>query len=323
MSALHAFSSTFLPEPVFHLARSAKAYVQERAALPRYVRQIRAHVPGLSFNQARLINTGFGHAVVILDEAWVFRFPRNERRRRVFCIELRLLEELRKRTPVALPDYRHVAQDGLFGAYPMIGGKELSPALFATLDRAMQENVMDQYAQVLGALHGLPAGFAAHEGLEERKPITSASAHDWYFNVTRSYLGRKVDPALLSSMDRFYKGFRARPPFPARLINGDLDDNHLLLDGGTLGIIDFGDIVVGDPALDFAMLHFYPEWVMPFVFDRYVFRDEQRDLPERARWHAARRLCDRLWFAYKREGQIRPIDETVRRLSLQFARLGL
>ena len=60
---------------------------------------------------------------------------------------------------------------------------------------------------------------------------------------------------------------------PERLIHSDVTDDHLLLApaGDRLaGVIDFGDVELGDAAYDFAYLWSYGDWTPAHVFARYA-----------------------------------------------------
>jgi aminoglycoside 2''-phosphotransferase len=324
MKFLRNFAATLLPDAAMHAAKSAKLHFQARAILPSYTDRIRQTFPDLSFRDARIILSGFANVVVILDETWVFRFPRNESRRAAFERELTLLAELRPNAPIDVPDYNHVAPGHEFGGYPMIRGEWLNAALFASLDRPAQERALIRFVQFLGALHALPTGLVA-AGDSPRQAENSFAASEWYFSEKRDYLVKKIDRDLVRSMDRFYLAFSQARPFEERLINSDIGEDHLLYDRDSdrLGMIDFGDATVGDPALDFALLCTYPDWAAPFAFRHYPLRAEDPELLTRAKWHAIRQLGDRLWFHFMRKGHHHPLEETVASLRTQLALLGI
>ena len=322
MNFLRNFAATVLPDAAMHLAKSTKLHFQGRAILPGYTDRIRQAFPDLSFRDARIILSGFANVVVILDEAWVFRFPRNEHRRAAFARELNLLAQLRPNAPIDLPDYSHVAPGAEFGGYPMIRGESLNTALFESLDRPAQERALIGFAQFLGALHALPASLVS-DGDSPRQAENSFAASEWYFSEKREFLVKKIDRDLVRSMDRFYLAFSQAQPFEERLINSDIGEDHLLYDHDRLGMIDFGDATIGDPALDFALLCTYPDWAAPFALRHYALKAQDPGLLTRAKWHAIRQLGDRLWFHFMRKGHHHPLEETVASLKTQLALLGI
>lgn len=322
MSFLRTFSAAVLPDGAFRAAQSAKSFFTARSHLPVYRDLIRSAFPDIAFARARLITSGFANVVLILDEDWVFRFPRNEYRRLALFREIRLLSELRPKTSFALPHYTHVAPDESFAGYRMIRGRELRPELFHALDRQTQESVASQFAGLLSALHALPPSLAT-AGERARVAQTNAEHRAHYFAKKRRHMARKLGATLPERLDRLYSEFLTQDRYQERLINSDIDDDHLLWDGERAGLIDFGDVTIGDPAIDFALLWAYPDWVAPFVFDRYAFPQEKEYFLARSKSHAARRMADRLWYCLRHEGQHRALRDTVGAMENQLALLGI
>lgn len=59
---------------------------------------------------------------------------------------------------------------------------------------------------------------------------------------------------------------------PEVFVHNDVYSRHLLWDevAGRLGVIDFSDMCLGDPAVDFAELHEYGPEVVEAVYARYT-----------------------------------------------------
>ncbi len=320
MGNLKNLSAALLPHAAMGAALSVKSYFRGRAMLPAYLKQIQDHFPDFSFRNARLIDSSFANVVVVLDDDWIFRFPRREWRRAAFSRELRLLRRLRQCTAVKVPEYVYVAPDQSFGGYKMLKGVELGPGLFQSQDRSIQESVAEQFADLLGALHGLTSELAGGGRTWRNQPNWRYSSS--YFREQRKYLIHKLDPTLLARLDSFYEGFARAEVGPEQLIHGDLDYHHVLLEPetGTLGVIDFGDARLGDPAQDLALLYAYPEWVTPYALGRYR-RPQDPGLTRRALLHSVRFAFERLWDCLRHEGHPRPFPDTVHALSGQLALL--
>ena len=324
MTFLRNLSAAVLPDRAFHAARSAKSYFSMRSVLPLYVDLVRSTFPDIAFEQARLITTGFANVVLMLDRQWVFRFPRNRHRRQALASEISILARLDGQIGADIPHYTHLAPDGSFGGYRMLHGEELKPDLFRTLDRGAQETAVSQFAQLLSALHELPVDLAAR-GDRIHVGQSNAEFGAQYFSERRRVMARKLGPDMSLRLDRLYRDLPGLDSFAMRLINNDIDDDHLLWnrDSNRIGLIDFGDAAAGDPAIDFAMLWTYPDWVPAFVFDRYAPGAQDRGLPERARFHAARRMGDRLWYCLRREGHPRNLRDMIGAMDRQLALLGI
>jgi aminoglycoside 2''-phosphotransferase len=261
--------------------------------------RIRAAFPALSFTDARLIDEGADHAVVVLDGAWLFRFPRDERyRTRLFPVELNLLAALGALTPVPIPRYRFIAPNAEFGGYALIRGEPLRPALFASLAPHVQTGIFATLAEFLRLVHAQPPAILAQ--------ADGAIAHEWtgeafrerWIGERRAPVASLVSAALLADIDRFYDAYAAAPPPPREVVtHGDLTDEHMLLapgHEGLAGVIDFGDACLGDPAYDFAFFFAYGEAAALEIARRYDPAGADPGLLARARGHYIRFCVERL-----------------------------
>lgn len=83
--------------------------------------------------------------------------------------------------------------------------------------------------------------------LAARRPITRRHAHDARLRLGHDVARRLVQLIAIAE---------ASPPWPHRSAwcHGDLHAGNLTLDGDTLGVLDFGDLTRGDPAVDLRVL---------------------------------------------------------------------
>ena len=135
-----------------------------------------------------------------------------------------------------------------FGA-PLVPGVEP-----LGLGEAERRGLARPFARFLRALHdepvvdGLPDDPMGRADMAVRVPRTEASLAD----LEREGLWRtpRSVAALLDEAASLPR------PEPVSVLHGDLHMRHLLVDGsGALaGVIDFGDICVGDPAVDLSLL---------------------------------------------------------------------
>jgi len=266
----------------------------------RLAARVRATFPELAFSRAVLNERGEDHYALMLDERYVFRFPRHGAHPTGLKLELAVLRALTGRCALPMPDYRYVSPAGDFAGYAMIDGVELTPGRFAALSRAAQETVLDQVAGFLSAIHGL--------AMEDVAACLGAAPEPWPNAGTPADAaaeGRarrlapiaRAMPDLAPLVDDFYARLALRPPVAQRLTHSDVTLDHLLLapSGDRLaGVIDFGDVELGDPAYDFAYLWSYGDWAPGHVFERYALKDQEPGLLERSRWHYARYRISRL-----------------------------
>src|SRR6185295_3163728 len=91
--------------------------------------KITSEFPEIKFASAKLITHGWDNNIIMLDDAFVFRFPKNDEYIKKFNIEVGLIKYLQKKSPIAIPNYAYLAKDRTFGGYPLIRGELLKPEL--------------------------------------------------------------------------------------------------------------------------------------------------------------------------------------------------
>jgi aminoglycoside phosphotransferase (APT) family kinase protein len=214
--------------------------------------------PGLAPVRAELLGYGWDNAAFLVNGGYVFRFPR-----RAVAVELIRSEgavlpriEPLLTAPIPVPVFAgspSAAYPWPFAGYPLLRGTPLDAARPSSRERA-------QLAPALGTflrdLHGSRVRAAVGDLLggdtigrldhAKRLPQARARLHD------------AVAAGVLADGDIFVAAMERLAPDgavrPAVVVHGDLYARHLLVDdGGALaGVIDWGDIHLGDPALDIA-----------------------------------------------------------------------
>ena len=116
---------------------------------------------------------------------------------------------------------------------------------------AARERLCAGIGAFLAALHAVPAGDAERAGL---------ASTDLWENVYRALIEETLphlgpaSAAWLADTARAFERCGGTRQAPRVLVHGDIQRNHLLAspDGTLTGVIDFGNAMIADPALDFA-----------------------------------------------------------------------
>jgi aminoglycoside phosphotransferase (APT) family kinase protein len=183
------------------------------------------------------IDVGYDFEVAIVDDDWVFRFPRRAGVEEALEVEVVLLPALAPALPVAVPSFEHISRDPFFVGYRLIRGEPL-----------VDEDAAGVRA-FLEALHAFdPAGL----------PVEHPDWVQAYRNQCAEF-ERLVFPLFDKDRHAEAKGLFAETEtledFKPVLLHADLGPEHLLVrDSRLVGVIDWGDARVGDPALDYAWL---------------------------------------------------------------------
>jgi thiamine kinase-like enzyme len=140
---------------------------------------------------------------------------------------------------------------------------------------------------------------------------------DRYFKVRRDTIASKF-PELVTLLDEFYRRYIEVRCTNRCITHGDFTDDHILVTAsGEIGVIDFADAVVDDPATDFSYLWSYGDWVPKEVFDRYSGGGD-KEILNRSYWHFVRYRVD-CFYSELKDGRV----ESARMIATDVAsRLG-
>lgn len=209
-----------------------------------------------------IVEDGWDSVVVDVGGEWIVRVPRREQVRETLATEVRLLPELEPVLPARIPRFAHVSEGAV--AYRKLPGAPIDPA---------SPELGAQVGRFLAALHAFPAERARELGVPE------PPWRETYERFTREVLSAAELGPVAEAMVEGFLADDENFAFAPTLIHADLGPGHLLADGGELaGVIDWGDVRIGDPALDFAWLLQQP--FAGAVLESYGGRDPR--LPERA-----------------------------------------
>lgn len=271
--------------------------ISETATLEDLVARIRDAFPRLVFSDARLIDAGDDHLVVVLDDRWVARFPRSTNYRGLFAAELNLLSKLATHSPLPVPRYHQVSDDGSFGIYGLIQGRNMTPHVFANLDPAERNAAIASLSSFLSTLHALPEKTIRQSDGNVARTWTGEQFATLYRDTRRAKIAGAVPASALARFDAFHDALRTLAPGPPRLAHNDLTDDHILVsDGRISGIIDFTDAAFGDPAIDFAWFWRLGEANVDLLLRKYRYGSQDRSLKTRSHWTFVRYMINQLWY---------------------------
>jgi aminoglycoside phosphotransferase (APT) family kinase protein len=218
-----------------------------------------AQFPALAPSHAVQVGDGWDVEAWVVDDAWVFKFPKHAAVEGYQDIERAALARLATRVPLPIPVPVHVGFPApefpfRFHGCPFLPGVAADHAAPEDLDESACAEALGAF---LAALHGIPIPEATAWGIPAGPPLVPRSARALEcerWNVVRTAapepLRARVD-AWLAAAD---------PPLEpgvACVTHGDLRDGNLNLDEGgrrLVALIDWIDLTVADPARDFGGL---------------------------------------------------------------------
>jgi aminoglycoside phosphotransferase (APT) family kinase protein len=233
--------------------------------------------PRLRGARVEPLATGWDNTVHLVDGTWVFRFPRREFALPGVEREIAVLPALAPRLPLPVPVPEMVGHPSPRFPWPFWGGRLLPGTELAETDMtgADRVRVAAGMGAFLRALHDprLPAEVGSdlpRDPMRRGDPGVRGPG-------TRTLLAQLVEQGLRQPdrhLDRFLgDAARVAAPTGADVVShGDLHIRHVLVadvgaDGGpadaggatpgkaAVGVIDWGDLCLGDPALDLSLAY--------------------------------------------------------------------
>ena len=195
----------------------------------------------------KIIDRGWTNLVFEVNQRWIFRFVRDNSNRQII-VERNFLPKFAAVSPVKIPEI--IFSDRYYIAYRKIPGERFSPARFALFSQAQKTELIELIANFLTSLHNFQFD---HQHLSTVPYGGGDFWHDLWLAVK--------DGLSVSTRDKAEKYFTDvikkinTVPFEKTLIHADLGTNNILVDfeqNCLAGIIDFGDLCLGDPAADLA-----------------------------------------------------------------------
>lgn len=229
--------------------------------------KIKDEFPELRWKNAEYNIQGWDHYVVILDNKYVFRFPKTKWYIKNLRNEVSLLQYLKKKVSIPIPNYDYIAKDKGFAGYKIIKGEQLRRKIFKILSNETKNAIAKQMAIFLSSLHKTPLNFAHQHNVHKANTL---KMYKELVRNTNKYIFPRISKRNQSLIKNYLKELKNYLKFPNKVLtHGDLYTHHILLSKSKKyisGIIDFGDAKIYDPAVDFTELWLYGK---KFVLDVY------------------------------------------------------
>lgn len=252
---------------------------------------IRAQFPSLPARDVSLLGRGWDNVAVLVDEELVFRFPIKAESARLIDTETRALPSLAPRLPLPVPVPEWIGTPTIsypwtFAGYRRISGRPACGARYPVAARIAAAPVLGHFLAQLHAIRttdfDLPGDVYERRDFARRRPALIERLE----TIRSSGLIHTPDPWL-----RLFDSFEPGPQVRHSIVHGDVYARHILIDDAGLpaGIIDWGDIHVGDPAIDLMVMYgFLPAAARPAFERAYgaIHDGERRTARLRAAFHA-------------------------------------
>jgi aminoglycoside phosphotransferase (APT) family kinase protein len=236
---------------------------------------IKAQFPELNPHSIQQFNAGWDNTAYLINNEYIFRFPRRSVAVPLLEHELYILPKIASLLPISIPIPLWYGKPSQKFPWPFLGYRLLKGKTACELNLSDDERsaLAKPLAQFLSALHSIPIT----EEYKRALPLDTWKKLDLEMRIPKlkDNLIELESLGLLHHKQQLYllvqEASTLRMPQIHGLIHGDLYIRHLLIDEhhNLTGVIDWGDIHIGDIALDLAIAH---SFLPPSAHD--VFRKE-------------------------------------------------
>lgn len=222
---------------------------------------LNSQFPELQLSRIELIGEGWDNAAYLVNEEWVFRFPRRKMGGELIETECRLLPYLAGRLPLPIPNPVFIGSpEGdypySFAGYSYLAGTPACHLSWTDEERAANATAIGSF---LKSLHSAPVRDEdmawAPGDIIGRSNLDLRHEHNIQRINELCHSGENLlpghDPEEILELS---ETLSQTPPYdgPKRWVHGDAYPCHYLADDQNqfCGVIDWGDAHLGDPALD-------------------------------------------------------------------------
>lgn len=265
---------------------------------------IKEQFPKVDLEKVSQIGEGFDNTVIQLNEEYVFRFPRRPIAVTLIQVENKLLPSLAGNLPLAIPEPIFFGKPSCNYPYPFTGYKLVKGYL--PVNESMESKISSaiRLAHFLKVLHHFPVQKAKQLGVQ----------YDGMRRLDVSFRQRSLNDELSTLVTLGYseqanavRNYLKELDFPHTesyntLVHGDIHVRNILLDseGVLAGVIDWGDVHIGNPAIDLSFLYsYFPKEARRAFFE--IYGDIEAELENLSRFRAIYMLVKLLVYGIDRE----------------------
>jgi len=240
----------------------------------RYLSVIRKHYPKIKQTDLQVFADGWDHVVIVAKNTQAFRFPRSQAYTKRLPIEISFLQQLLPISPINIPrltPHQDPQFSLTYATYPFIQGVKFNKDIQVKFSPPQKNHLAHQLGQFITALHSFSVPKAKKIGLETIRanywpnrlkkiqatifPLVSIKEQQWITNLFNDFF---------TVLDQVKVKFVVS--------HSDIAPEHIIVDPKTYrlaGLIDFGDISIGDPAYDFQFERAFGSEFLQQVYTAY------------------------------------------------------
>ncbi len=226
-----------------------------------YTMLIEENFPQIAMRTVRPSTKGWDSFVLEVNDELIFRFPMRDDVIEPLQRESRLLPVLERTLSTPIPHFEYMGRGNAeypytFVGYHKIGGialddPRITPKQLLALVPAL--------ATFLDELHSFPVAQAIQLGVQEHTPTLWREIYQERYIDLQKRVFPLLDAKLRMKSELLWEDFlnnKTLFTFQPKLVHRDLSGEHIFCEQDVLSrVIDWSDVTIGDPAIDFVGLH--------------------------------------------------------------------
>jgi len=258
---------------------------------------IQTSIPGFEITTIEFLGEGMDSKAYLVNEVFLFRFLKYDAVRKPSQVERCILPQLQSHISANIPNFWYVGtqcENGLpFVGYPKVEGRAVDEHLLAHLNSRVKHRLLHDIATFLREMHSVPVELAYRCRGERRR---TQKHYETEMAKMREHIYPRLSHTAVNYVENLFDTFvfdLRNLAYAPGLVHGDISGKHLLIDelsGALNGVIDFGDLHVGDP--DYDLIYFYKDYGEAFIRDLLIYYPHSdperllRKLEFFSRWNA-------------------------------------
>ncbi|MDV7765547.1 phosphotransferase [Peribacillus sp. CSMR9] len=262
--------------------------------------------PEIELKEIKQLGEGFDNTVIQINGQFVFRFPRRPIAVTLIQLENQLLPSIAGTFPLDIPEPIFFGKPSTLYPYPFTGYKMVKGHLPIEGTKAKKAKSAKRFAHFLKVVHRFPVERAKRLGVQPdgmmRLDVSyrKKSLMENVSNLIKLGYFEQAD-----AVKDFVGGLgELGAPQPSSLVHGDIHIRNVLLDdeGVLTGIIDWGDVHIGNPAIDLSFLYsYFPREARRGFFE--IYGEIEKETESLARFRAIYMLVTLLVYGIDRHDE--------------------
>lgn len=221
--------------------------------------------------QITLIEHGYDNIVVLVDDLYALRFPRNQDAYARSQYEKQVLQHLETLETISVPKILGEHANPPYLLTSFVAGKHLSPRDIDNFPMELQQELGESIATFAHAMH---TAFSVEEVRRIRKKLRlderPEEPWDMYFERLLAGSNLLTPEQDVIAKEYYEKWKKVDASSPLVVVHDDLHtENMLFKDSHLCGVLDFGDTNIGTAEQDLRQLYRINETILNAAADKY------------------------------------------------------